>query len=42
VPNSGYETAFQANTGDLWTAGPSGTKDWHLGMMKGTSPAIAS
>jgi hypothetical protein len=36
----GYLTAFQANTGDLWTAGTSGTKDWNLGMMKGTSPSI--
>ena len=39
----GYEVAFQANTGHLYTAGaanPYGT-DQQLGMMPGTSPAIA-
>ncbi len=34
------QLAFQANTGDLWTTGTAGTKDWKLGMMDGTSPAI--
>ena len=39
--DGGYEIAFQANTGDLWTAGTAGDQDWKLGMMAGTSPAIA-
>jgi hypothetical protein len=34
------ETAFQANTGDLWTSGPAGNEDWKLGMMAGTSPSL--
>ncbi|HEX4454685.1 MAG TPA: glycoside hydrolase domain-containing protein [Kofleriaceae bacterium] len=34
------QLAFQANTGDLWTTGTAGTKNWKLGMMDGTSPAI--
>jgi Papain family cysteine protease len=32
--------AFQANTGNLWTTGPVGTRDLGLGMMAGTSPSI--
>ncbi len=36
------ETAFQANTGDLWTVGSAGNTDWHLGMKAGTSPSLAS
>jgi len=36
------ETAFQANTTDLWTTGNAGTTDWHLGMMPGTSPSICA
>ena len=38
---SGYAVAFQANTGSLWTTGPGGNANWQLGMMPGTSPAIA-
>jgi hypothetical protein len=30
---------FQANTGNLWTAGATGTGDLGLGMAGGTSPA---
>jgi hypothetical protein len=36
----GYEAAFQANTGDLWTTGILGNDDLGLGIMPGTSPAI--
>jgi hypothetical protein len=36
------EAAFQANTGDLWTVGNAGERDWKLGMMEGTSPSIAA
>ena len=36
------EVAFQANTGDLWTVGAVGNTDWHLGMMAGTGPSIAT
>jgi hypothetical protein len=35
------EVAFQANTTSLWTTGGAGTHDWGLGMLPGTSPAIA-
>src|SRR5207244_13384022 len=38
----GYEVACQANTGNLWTVGPDGGKDWGLGMMAGTSPSITA
>jgi hypothetical protein len=34
--------AFQANTSDLWTVGTAGDKDWQMGMMSGTSPAITA
>jgi surface antigen len=34
------EIAFQANTGNLWTVGPGGVGDTHLGMRSGTSPSI--
>jgi cell wall-associated NlpC family hydrolase len=41
----GYDIAFQSNTGQLWEIGEGpgaiGHGDWHLGMMPGTSPAIA-
>ncbi|MDX6245108.1 MAG: hypothetical protein QOE76_2831 [Frankiales bacterium] len=37
----GYEAAFQANTGNLWTVGSADNGDHHLGMMAGTSPSIA-
>jgi len=40
--SSVVETAFQANTGDLWTVGTAGNKNWSLGMRAATSPAIAS
>jgi Papain family cysteine protease len=33
--------AFQANTGNLWSTGPIGTRDLGLGMRAGTSPSIA-
>jgi N-acetylmuramoyl-L-alanine amidase len=35
-----YETAFQANTGHLWTVGSAGARDWGLGLRADTSPAI--
>jgi hypothetical protein len=38
----GYQVAFQANTGNLWTAGALGTRDWGLAMMAGTSPSITA
>jgi hypothetical protein len=37
-----FQVAFQANTTSLWTVGAGGNKDWGLGMMTGTSPAIAA
>jgi hypothetical protein len=37
-----YETAFQANTGSLWTSGASVTGSWNLQMAPGTSPCIAT
>jgi cell wall-associated NlpC family hydrolase len=40
APSNGYEVAFQANTGNLWTVGTDQHGDWGLGMMPGTSPAI--
>ena len=39
---SGYETAFQANTSDLWSAGSAGVEDWDAGMAPGTSPRITA
>lgn len=43
LTTSGYEIAFQANTGDLWLVSPSGTAtDTKLGMKAGTSPAITA
>ena len=38
----GYQVAFQANTGMLWTVGALGTRDWKLALMAGTSPSIAA
>ena len=38
----GFEAAFQANTGSLWTVGSAGNQDWKLGMMSGTSPSITA
>ena len=40
--SSVLETAFQANTGSLWTVGSAGNRDWALGMRGGTSPSITS
>ncbi|WP_396349620.1 CHAP domain-containing protein [Geodermatophilus sp. DSM 44513] len=40
TPTAGI--AFEANTSHLWTAGGAGTADRGLGMMPGTSPAIAA
>ena len=37
-----YEVAFQASTANLWTTGSYGSRDWGLGMMRGTSPSIAA
>jgi hypothetical protein len=31
--SSAGTVAFQANTSNLWTVGPGGRDDWHLGMM---------
>jgi hypothetical protein len=42
LSSNGYEMAFQANTGILWTAGTEGTQNLGLGMMADTSPAIAA
>jgi hypothetical protein len=40
---SGFEAAFQANTGDLWTySSASGASNLEQGMKAGTSPAIAA
>ncbi len=33
--------AFQANTGNMFSVGPNGTKDHQLGMRVGTSPSVA-
>jgi hypothetical protein len=41
LSNGGYEVAFQANTGHLWTVGSDPHGDWGLGMMPGTSPSLA-
>ena len=40
--SGGFEVAFQSNQHELWTTGPSGTKNHHLGMMPGTSPSITT
>ena len=42
LPGGGYEAAFEANTGSLWTVGSAGNVSWPLGMWPGTSPAIAA
>jgi hypothetical protein len=43
VSSGGLETAFQADTGELWVYTPAnaGHRDTGLGMAAGTSPAIA-
>ncbi len=38
----GTETAFQGADSDLFTTGPDGLNDTHLGMMAGTSPSITA
>jgi hypothetical protein len=40
LPSGGYEVAFQANTGNLWTVGSADNGDHKLGMLAGTSPSI--
>ncbi len=42
LPPEVVETAFQANTGSLWTTGSADTTNWGLGMRDGTSPSIAA
>jgi hypothetical protein len=42
LPAGGFEVAFQANTGALWTVGAAGNTAWSLGMRAGTSPSIAA
>jgi hypothetical protein len=39
--SGGYQIAFQADGGDLWTTGTLGTGDLGLGMDNATSPSIA-
>ena len=42
-PPSGYEVAFQANNGNLYSfSSTSGATEYQLGMMPGTSPSIAA
>jgi hypothetical protein len=36
-----FEVAFHANTGNLWTLGPSGNLNRRLGMAQSTSPSVA-
>jgi hypothetical protein len=38
----GFKVAFQANTTNLWTGGPTGWTDTRFGMMAGTSPGITT
>lgn len=42
LTDGGYQVAFQANTGSLWTvhSGAAGGRNLALGMMAGTNPAI--
>jgi precorrin-6B methylase 2 len=45
LTSGGYEVAFQANNGVLWTVGSgpgSNNEDWNLGMAGGTSPSITA
>jgi hypothetical protein len=37
-----FESAMQANTNNLFTAGTAGTTNWTQGVMPGTSPSIAN
>ncbi len=38
---AGYQVAFQANTGALWTVGTAGNTAWSLGIKARTSSSIA-
>ena len=40
LPSGGYQSAFQANSGVLYTWGPAGNASTGQGMAAGTSPAI--
>jgi hypothetical protein len=40
--SGGYEIAFQATTGALWTVGASGSNDTGLSMAATSSPSIAA
>jgi cell wall-associated NlpC family hydrolase len=40
--SGGFEVAFQANTGSLWSVGASNHGNWSQGMMAGTSPSITA
>ena len=42
LSTGGYEMAFQANTGSLWSVGSDQHGSWGYGMMAGTSPSIAA
>ena len=42
LAGGGTETAFQGINSDLFTTGPDGLTDTHLGMMPGTSPSITA
>jgi hypothetical protein len=42
VPTGGYDVAFQANTGALWTVGGSNFVVGNQRMMAGTSPGITA
>jgi hypothetical protein len=41
LAGGGYEVAFEANTGSLWTVGTAGSGNWSLGMWPKTGPAIS-
>jgi hypothetical protein len=41
LTSGAWKVAFQANTGSLWTAGPSNA-NLGLGMAAGTSPSITA
>jgi N-acetylmuramoyl-L-alanine amidase len=42
LAGGGFEMAFQANTGELWTVGSAGNRNWGLGMRAQTSPTITA
>jgi len=42
ISRSGYQMAFQANTGNLVTFGSAGNANTGQGMLAGTSPGIAA